>query len=182
MNKIRAIPTEYNGIQFRSKLEAEWAKFFDSIGIRYIYEPEGYVLSDGTKYLPDFYLPNSNQWFEVKGIMSDKDLHKILQLSEDSEMECVIGYANGEFEHIERWPPDDEDVLVATRFDKSESVLNKCSFCGGLSFLNSCGSYHCRCRGCYDGDHYCEWIMYGDGSYGSREKWNKLAKIDVVKK
>ena len=53
---IKAIETEYNGYRFRSRLEARWAVFFDELGIKYQYEPEGFDL-DGTLYLPDFYLP-----------------------------------------------------------------------------------------------------------------------------
>lgn len=56
MQKIRAIPTKYNDILFRSRLEARWAVFFDALGIEYFYEYEGYQLPSGW-YLPDFYLP-----------------------------------------------------------------------------------------------------------------------------
>ena len=51
---------------FRSRLEARWAVFFDAMGIEWEYEPEGIVLSDGTNYLPDFYLPHFHCYFEVK--------------------------------------------------------------------------------------------------------------------
>lgn len=64
---MKAIETIYNGYRFRSRLEARWAVFFDEMGIKYEYEPEGFELSDGTRYLPDFYLPNLNYYVEVKG-------------------------------------------------------------------------------------------------------------------
>ena len=51
---IKAIPTKYNGIQFRSRLEARWAVFFEAAGIKWEYEKEGYVLQSGECYLPDF--------------------------------------------------------------------------------------------------------------------------------
>lgn len=63
---INAIQTEYKGYLFRSRLEARWAVFFDELGIEWEYEPEGLVLSDGTFYLPDFYLPEFICFFEVK--------------------------------------------------------------------------------------------------------------------
>lgn len=66
MDDIKAIQTEYNGYKFRSRLEARWAVFFDALNIKYEYEPEGYTLPDGTKYLPDFYLPKSDVHIEVK--------------------------------------------------------------------------------------------------------------------
>ena len=71
--------TLYKGIQFRSRLEARWAVFFDALGLKWEYEPEGYRMDDGTCYLPDFYVhdikghvgktPHGDGIFvEVKGI------------------------------------------------------------------------------------------------------------------
>lgn len=42
-----AIPTQYKGVQFRSKLEAKWAVFFDTLGIEWEYEPQGYEIGTG---------------------------------------------------------------------------------------------------------------------------------------
>lgn len=64
--QIKAIETIYNGYKFRSRLEARWAVFFDAAGIKYEYETEGFELSDGTRYLPDFYLPDYDWYVEVK--------------------------------------------------------------------------------------------------------------------
>lgn len=77
---IKAIETEYNGCLFRSRLESRWAVFFDTLGIKYEYEKEGFDLGkeeiridglryvlDDTRYLPDFWLPKQQCWFEVKG-------------------------------------------------------------------------------------------------------------------
>jgi hypothetical protein len=65
MEQIKAIQTEYNGYKFRSRLEARWAVFFDAAGIKYEYEPEGFE-NEGIKWLPDFYLPETNTYVEVK--------------------------------------------------------------------------------------------------------------------
>lgn len=51
---IKAIETVYNGYRFRSRLEARWAVFFDALGVKYEYEPEGFELPSGQWYLPDF--------------------------------------------------------------------------------------------------------------------------------
>jgi hypothetical protein len=51
---IKAIPTTYNGINFRSRLEAKWAAFFDNIDWPYEYEP---IDLDG--YIPDFIIKGS---------------------------------------------------------------------------------------------------------------------------
>lgn len=62
----QAIETQYKGYRFRSRLEARWAVFFDTLGIEYQYEPQGFE-KDGIRYLPDFYLVHSETWVEVKG-------------------------------------------------------------------------------------------------------------------
>ena len=78
MNHIKAIETTYKGYRFRSRLEARWAVFFDTLGIPWKYENEGYqkeIDTDlGTKtkrYLPDFFLPSrwgkGGMFVEVKG-------------------------------------------------------------------------------------------------------------------
>jgi hypothetical protein len=65
---IKAIETRYKGYRFRSRLEARWAVFFGSLGIRWQFEPEGFDLSERGLgyYLPDFFLPDQNCWIEVK--------------------------------------------------------------------------------------------------------------------
>lgn len=72
MPEIKAIETSYKGFRFRSRLEARWAVFFDNMGIEWKYEPEGYDIN-GTYYLPDFWLPKTQTWVEVKGDWSSVD-------------------------------------------------------------------------------------------------------------
>lgn len=67
---IKPIETKYAGCRFRSRTEARWCVFWDHLGIRWEYEPQGYVI-DGRPYLPDFWLPELQTWAEVKG--SDQD-------------------------------------------------------------------------------------------------------------
>jgi hypothetical protein len=64
---LKAIETKYKGYRFRSRLEARWAVFFDTLGIEYRYEYEGFEMWTGTWYLPDFYLPEQGYWIEIKG-------------------------------------------------------------------------------------------------------------------
>ena len=65
---MKAIETRYGGCLFRSRLEARWAVFFDNLRIRWEYEIEGFVLNDGSWYLPDFWLPtfHGGMYVEVK--------------------------------------------------------------------------------------------------------------------
>jgi hypothetical protein len=63
--QAKAIETRYNGYRFRSRTEARWAVFLDELGIKYVYEPEGFNLN-GLWYLPDFEIPEWDCYIEIK--------------------------------------------------------------------------------------------------------------------
>lgn len=83
---MKAIETVYKGYRFRSRLEARWAVFFDALEIKWQYEPEGFEKveeegSEPVRYLPDFYLPESATWVEVKGgVISADDAIKMARI------------------------------------------------------------------------------------------------------
>jgi hypothetical protein len=55
--------------------------FLDTLGIEYRYEPEGFNLGDGTRYLPDFYLAQQKHWIEIKPeIPTNQGREKAIQL------------------------------------------------------------------------------------------------------
>ena len=57
-----AITTTYDGIEYRSRLEARWAAFMKNIGWDIVYEP-----FDGDGYIPDFLVQGSRPMLvEVK--------------------------------------------------------------------------------------------------------------------
>jgi hypothetical protein len=58
---IAAIPTEYKGRVYRSRLEARWAAFFDRLELEFEYEP-----FDLGKWSPDFLLRDISTLVEVK--------------------------------------------------------------------------------------------------------------------
>ena len=47
--ELKAKPTMYAGVEFRSRLESRWAAFFDLTGWQWSFEP-----FDGNRYIPDF--------------------------------------------------------------------------------------------------------------------------------
>ena len=80
MQVIRAIPTKYGAITFRSRREADWARLFDTRGVRWAYEEEGVELH-GVRYLPDLYLPELETFVEVKGILDVSSAVKVCHLA-----------------------------------------------------------------------------------------------------
>jgi len=91
---MKAIETSYKGYRFRSRQEARWAVFFDSVGVPWEYEKEGYALSAGY-YLPDFWLPTLDCFFEVKGASpTELEIAKSVELSESSRK--LVALANGQ--------------------------------------------------------------------------------------
>lgn len=87
MGNIKPIETEYNGYKFRSRLEARWAVFFDALGIKYHYEPEGFNL-DGIYYLPDFYLDEYQVYVEIKPF--DKSVVNYIGDFNEWEQKCSL--------------------------------------------------------------------------------------------
>lgn len=81
VTEIQSRSTLYDGTWFRSRLEATWAAYFNAHDIEWEYEERAFRFDDGTYYAPDFWLPESRAWFEVKGRISDSDRAKILNLA-----------------------------------------------------------------------------------------------------
>jgi len=60
----------YKNIWFRSNWEVIYAKELDSKGIKWLYESKTFNL-ETTTYTPDFYLPESDTYVEIKGWWRD---------------------------------------------------------------------------------------------------------------
>ena len=88
--RIKAIETSYAGCRFRSRTEARWAAFFDSLGIPWEYEREGFELKSG-RYLPDFWLPEQDCWIEIKGRRpTDREQTKARELGRITRCEVYL--------------------------------------------------------------------------------------------
>ena len=169
--KVKAIPTEYGGITFRSRTEARWAVFFDALGIEWQYEPEGFEFDDGTKYLPDFYLPESKTFFECKGVMTDIDRHKIEKAMECLDVRFAVGYPDLTFISCETWEFDEQTGkclnVGSEESQKYSSWIARCRECHKWYFLDSCGWWKCRCCGHYDGNAGISFGSRGDDPLGN---------------
>src|SRR3990167_507503 len=95
--EIKPIETTYNGYRFRSRLEARWAVFFDTLGIKYEYESQGFKIGD-ICYLPDFYLPHFNLYCEIKHTINIdiNNVNKINAFTKSIPLLLIIGSPGNE--------------------------------------------------------------------------------------
>lgn len=77
---IEAIQTNFDGIRYRSRIEARWAVFFKAMNVRFEYEPEGYNFGEAGMYLPDFWLPDHRMFVEIKGDIPNPRERKMADL------------------------------------------------------------------------------------------------------
>ncbi len=110
--KLKAIPTRYDSMLYRSRLEARWAVVFTELEIPFIYEPEGFDLGDGIFYLPDFYLgAGYDSWVEVKPRELNKlEREKVKRLVSQSGKEVILligppALTPFKYCHISHFPP-----------------------------------------------------------------------------
>lgn len=147
---MEAIQTEYNGYKFRSRLEARWAVFFDSLNIKYVYEPEGYEFNDGQRYLPDFFFPEYELFAEVKGVMNNESEQKIEKFAfEGNKKICVLDsyffengcplYSRGEITKCDICGEGEcinkSDIFFKSECEKSYNV-DSLSVCGCIPFYD----------------------------------------------
>ncbi len=154
---MKAIETVYNGYRFRSRLEARWAVFFDTLGIKYEYEKEGFDL-DGVRYLPDFWLPVQQWWIEIKGSQgpTTEDWEKCARLAEGSKypVAVLVGEPGNEHPYINVCLPDWNEARVSTQM-----FWLQCPVCyqSGISFDRRDLRINCHCDSLL-GDS--AWIRY----------------------
>lgn len=77
--------TTYNGITFRSRLEARWAVFYDVLGIPYQYVRER-MHPDGIFYPSHFSLPEQNLWIAIKGSTEDGEVIDSVRFQQEAEV------------------------------------------------------------------------------------------------
>ena len=90
--EIKAIPTEFGGIRFRSRLEAKWAAFFDLVGWRWEYEPV-----DFNGWIPDFAIVEDGRvaYVEVKPVYKfPDDTADKIEASGCGERVLIVGAGN----------------------------------------------------------------------------------------
>lgn len=178
MVNIKPIETYYNGYRFRSRLEARWAVFFDELNIEYQYEPEGFELSNGMKYLPDFFLPTLRTYVEIKSkgafeisfveenIINFQDGReeaiKYAFASYDISKQCNYLICFGEpYDHYQK-----DNWNSMHLFSKSRCIYNYISNNSKQEFLCECG----KCEECphleeFPPTHTTNFVFDEDGKH-----------------
>lgn len=147
---IKPIETVYDGHLFRSRLEARWAVFLNSLKVKYEYEPVcervefgGFLMS----YKPDFYLPDLSLWIEIKpSYPDDTALRKAAGWAENEDI--VILWGNIKPLHHSK-PPEDSGWHFYWHNRKNKVVCShntwwgKCRRCGEVN-LTPYGSVGCE--------------------------------------
>jgi hypothetical protein len=182
---VKAIPTVYGGLQFRSRLEARWAAFFDLIGWSWSYEP---IDLDG--YIPDFIVtpnvepvrygqtvrPVQPLLVEVKPVLTLDGFAEYegrIQATAWPHEALVVGAqllpatCCNSYGHLlagwlaERWPGSHE-------WSWGPAVLYSCGPPAHVGLLHGEQSYHCRICGWHCGKDY------GDaGAVTLRHQWRE---------
>jgi len=123
---IKAIPTIYNGIKFRSRLEARIAATLDAINIGWDYETEAYQIGD-IRYLPDMIVGGA--FVEIKPSQGNDT--KIAALATATDTPCYLMHPVN-VTHIGSFKG--RDVIGVTRVRGegfyASAVLASCSRCG----------------------------------------------------
>lgn len=150
MEEIKSIETEYNGYRFRSRLEARWAVFFDLLEIEYEYEPEGFVLDDGSKYLPDFYLSQHGVYVEIKS-KHDIFIHQCEEGMEFDHDKTKYAYATDFFIKNNHgfWFlfGDPMDAFLTKEHGGGKNFFFSECICLGKHFVSKDPDFICLCDG-----------------------------------
>ena len=148
---IRAKPTLYKGIRFRSRLEARWAIFLDALDVEWVYEP---AVEGVQGYLPDFQVGDT--WFiEVKpeswqdrSPSSDHDISRFASFLAGTERHLFVTHgAPGEWENGKLVREARGWAFTATSCDKAK--WQECKRCGFVGVV-AVGSPVCSCPQLYD--------------------------------
>lgn len=146
--EIISIPTVYKGCQFRSRLEASWVAFFDLVGWQWEYEP-----FDMKGWTPDFLLH-----FKTKALVECKPTEESCR---ETMRQLQSGWANQTFDILVLGNGFGEDNICGWisdappyEFGFDEALVYTCTNCHQVTLRSFNNSYHCRKRGCYDGDRY----------------------------
>lgn len=159
---MAAIATTYKGFNFRSRLEAKWAAFFDGLGWEWDYEPIEY-----------------NGWFPDFSITGDEG--NIILV----EVKPITSLAPGLADRLSKIKTGDLEIFVAGINYHNAWIYDGMWFAdvaygrwsagnGKIGFCHSENSYTDRITGCYDGGHYGSIFLH---RYEIQEIWANACNV-----
>lgn len=131
----------YQGIRLRSHLAARWAVFFETLGCAWHYETRGFVRTDGTFYLPDFYIVDWGHWLTIsRQPLASLDLALGTGFCRAvGPLLLVAGDPVPERHDIWGWQ-DIDGHLELLQYDQADWA--RCRDCGGGWWIRAaCGTY-----------------------------------------
>lgn len=143
---MNSIPTLYAGTQFRSRLKAKWAAFFDLCKWEWTYEP-----FDLNGYIPDFVLRFYKPVIvEVKPELKLQQFEAKIDASGWTDEALIVGYDFVKSDESWFWQ-------IGRLRENAWDIANfhMCGQCGKLSFHHSTEWWGCRVCGKYEGDQDC---------------------------
>ena len=182
MDFTRSIKTEYGGIEYKSRLEADIAWIIKRMKYEFEYEPINFLLPSGIHYWPDFYIPDIHLWIEGRGYQTDKGQKQIEEFSglikngfimpdKTLSTEPDFGMDLLPFEELNK--KDAPDYLVigyesvrlfeyVNRFgcgETQDTAIVRCTNCKHWYFIGQ-GSFQCRKCGAWDGNGHIDRMEY----------------------
>lgn len=110
VQRIAPIPTVYGHVEYRSRTEARWSRFFEVLGLEAHYEAEGYPLPSGW-YLPDWWLPSIEHFAEIKGPeFTESEIEKCVELAIATGFPVLLLPGPPADKCYERCSPEGDDV------------------------------------------------------------------------
>lgn len=154
-----AIATIYRGIEYRSRLEARWAAFFDHLGWNFTYEP-----FDGDGYIPDFVIHGAHPLLiEVKPAITASEYQEpVAKVTSGvarhwSHDILIVGLSPITMGIPNSWGTFSAGLLGeadGVEWDFAAALWMTCGKCGDVVVHHDYQSYAGRPCGHQDGDHY----------------------------
>ena len=121
---IQAIPTEYGGVRFKSRLEARFAEWLtEEQKVTWEYEPKGFESHYPNGYLPDFFVPEICTYVEIKPRAKFSELNMFCKhiMNSSHHWICVDSLDRERWTIISQniacgvvWLPNDNYFIIST--------------------------------------------------------------------
>lgn len=132
------IPSTYRNIEFKSRMEAQFACLLDHMGLQWTYEPFSLVLPDGVAYTPDFLITYGLKKQSIVETRGYRSSHGDAQISSMARFYGVLGF----LEFVAIGPSDCRIWDGLGQTDGSRVAVMRCSVCE-LTQFRSNKNIHC---------------------------------------